>query len=125
MSARILVADDEPPIVEVLATVLEDEGYAVLRAYDGAAAFAVVERERPALIISDVLMPRMSGLELAERVRETAAELPIVLISAVPPPSVTLAHTTVLAKPFDIEAIVGLVARLLPDGLPDSRCRHS
>lgn len=120
MIARILVADDEPPIVEILATVLEDEGYTVLRAYDGAAALAAVERERPALIISDVMMPRMSGLELAERVREADADLPIVLISAVPPPSVALAHTTVLTKPFDIEAIVDLVARLLSDTMPSS-----
>ena len=57
MSAKILIADDEEFIVDLLATLLEDEGFTVLRAYDGAQALAIAERERPDLILSDVMMP--------------------------------------------------------------------
>lgn len=123
MSVQILVADDEPPIVDILATVLEDEGYAILRAYDGAMALEIFERERPALLISDVMMPRLSGIDLAARVRAGAPEHqpPIVLISAAPPPPVELADTIVLTKPFDIDEIVELVATLLGGGAGGER----
>lgn len=126
MAARILVADDEPPIVDVLATVLRDEGYDVICVYDGASALAAIAEERPALLISDIMMPKLSGIELATRVRaeETGEPLPIILISAVPPPTITLPDATLITKPFDIDEVTALVARLLPQGAGQSD-RHA
>ena len=114
MPPKILVADDEQPIVDILAMVLEDAGYTVLRASDGAAARALVEREAPDLIISDIMMPHVSGVELARWVRRRpdGSDVPIVLLSAVRPATpVTPPADAFLPKPFDLDDVVALVAR--------------
>ncbi len=69
----VLVADDEVDIVELLATLLEDEGFNVLRAYDGEQAWGVALRCAPDLVISDVGMPRLDGLDLLRRLRAAAS----------------------------------------------------
>jgi len=82
----VLAAAAAAPIVELLALVLADAGYTVVRADDGAAARAVLEDARPDLLISDSTRPRLSGLDLAAWVRARegdGAALPIALISAV------------------------------------------
>ena len=115
MTSTILVADDEEFIVDLLATLLEDEHYRVLRAYDGEQAFQIMERERPHLLITDVMMPKLTGSELALRIRHgegDMAQTPIILMSAVRPPAV-VPQTRYLAKPFDIDQVLGLVAQLL------------
>ncbi len=116
MSITILVVDDEVFIVDLLATLLEDEGYTVLRAYDGEQGLAVATQSHPHLIITDIMMPKMSGTELATRVRAQlngAAAIPIVLMSAVNA-SVSLPNTTYLPKPFDIDRVLDLVKELAP-----------
>lgn len=115
MPAKILIADDEVFIVDLVAILLEDEGYAVLRAYDGLEALALAERERPQLILSDVTMPGLSGIELARRLRvsEDGTGPPIVLLSAVTPPRDLPERTIFVPKPFDLEYLAALVARLL------------
>lgn len=115
MTRTILIADDEEFIVDLLATLLEDEQYRVLRAYDGEEALHAVQRERPHLIITDVMMPKLTGTDLARRVRagEVAEPTtPIILMSAVrQPPAIPETHY--LAKPFDIDQVLQLVAQLL------------
>lgn len=114
MTKTILIADDEEFIVDLLATLLEDEHYRVLRAYDGEQALLAVEREHPELIITDIMMPRMSGTELAAqlRAREQGAMTPIILMSAVRGP-VNVPNTIYLSKPFDIDHVLELVTLLL------------
>ena len=115
MSRTILIADDEEFIVDLLATLLEDEQYRVLRAYDGEQAFQAVERDHPHLIITDVMMPKLTGTELALRIRDLDTEraaTPIILMSAVrQPPAIPQTHY--LAKPFDIDQVLALVEKLL------------
>jgi DNA-binding response OmpR family regulator len=115
MTRTILIADDEEFIVDLLATLLEDEQYRVLRAYDGEEALRAVQRERPHLIITDVMMPKLTGTDLARRVRAgdvTQSATPIILMSAVrQPPAIPDTHY--LAKPFDIDQVLDLVERLL------------
>jgi two-component system sensor histidine kinase/response regulator len=115
MDETILVADDEDFIADVIAILLEDEGYRVLRAKNGAEALALAEGERPDLVLSDVMMPLLSGLELARelRNRENGYGPPIILCSAVPPPRDLPARTVFVAKPFDIEALTATVHTLL------------
>lgn len=115
MTKTILIAGDEELIVDLLATLLEDEHYRVLRAYDGKQALAAARRERPEPIITDIMMPRMSGTELAAHLRaqEPSETTPIVLMSAVRNP-VTVPNTIYLPKPFDIDQVLALVTLLLP-----------
>ena len=114
MTKTILIADDEEFIVDLLATLLEDEHYRVLRAYDGEQALLAAQRERPALIITDIMMPRMSGTELAAhlRQREESEQTPIILMSAVRSP-ISIPNTIYLSKPFDIDHVLELVTLLL------------
>ncbi|HET8628297.1 MAG TPA: response regulator [Thermomicrobiales bacterium] len=114
MTKKILIADDEEFIVDLLATLLEDEGFATLRAYDGEQALALARRHEPHLIITDIMMPKMSGTELAARIREqgnSLSQTPIILMSAVS--GVTLPGGALyLAKPFNIDHVLNLVSRL-------------
>lgn len=77
---RILIVDDEPQIVRMLRASLQSSGYEVLTAANGAEAFRQFESEHPDLIITDLAMPEMNGLELTQSVRR-AAQTPIIVLS--------------------------------------------
>jgi diguanylate cyclase (GGDEF)-like protein len=81
---RILIVDDDADIRDALEALLEDHGYTVDTAADGAEAEAKVEQHPPALVISDVRMPGVDGFQLIERLRQRAdsADIPIILLSA-------------------------------------------
>ena len=69
MSHKILIADDDPHIREVLSFALGKAGMTTAEAGDGEAALAAVERDRPDLLVLDINMPRMDGLEVCRRLR--------------------------------------------------------
>ena len=69
MSCRILIADDEPNILISLEYLMKREGYAVSVARDGVEALDALRRERPALVLLDVMMPRKTGYEVCQEVR--------------------------------------------------------
>ncbi len=79
----VLVVDDNVKAVEQVATTLEAEGYRVLRAYSGAEAIAAARRERPDLLILDLMMPEVSGFEVARALRESeqTARIPILVLT--------------------------------------------
>jgi DNA-binding response OmpR family regulator len=77
----ILVVDDEPTIGEVVELYLRREGFQVVTAVDGAAALAAVERARPALVVLDLMLPGLTGLEVLRRLR-AAGNLPVILLTA-------------------------------------------
>ena len=81
---KILVVDDEIDVVEVVEMLLELEGYKVLKAYDGKEALAAVEKEIPDLVILDIMMPEIDGVEVCRRFRanEKLNNVPIVMFSA-------------------------------------------
>ena len=81
MTRRILVADDDAHIRDVVEFALAKAGHEVVCAADGAAAFATFEKREPDLIVLDVGMPMMDGLEVCRRVRRTSA-VPILFLSA-------------------------------------------
>jgi two-component system alkaline phosphatase synthesis response regulator PhoP len=84
MTQRILVVDDDKSIVKVLAGYLEQSGYQVLTAYDGEAAIHALRRERPDLILLDLMMPNRDGWEVTQIVRADSAlaATPIIMITA-------------------------------------------
>ena len=77
---RVLVVDDEPQITRVLRTVLTSHGYQVRTAAEGEAALANFSEWRPELVITDLYMPRMDGLELCRRIR-AQSNVPIIVLS--------------------------------------------
>jgi CheY-like chemotaxis protein len=116
--SRILVVDDEPSLVDVLAALLTDEGHTVQTANDGRLALEVMADELPDLLITDVMMPRLDGWGLLASVRERTPALPVIVISAVDRRQARerkifmTDHTVFLRKPFDIDALLTLVERL-------------
>ncbi len=81
MSATILIVDDEESILKTLGGILEDEGYRVLTAGDGEAALVVAQQESPELVMLDIWMPRMEGLEALQKLKELNPELTVVMMS--------------------------------------------
>jgi two-component system NtrC family response regulator len=79
---RILIVDDEKNYLVVLSALLSGEGYEVETANSGQRALGLVEEEEPDLVITDMRMPRMSGLELIQALAERAADLPVVVMTA-------------------------------------------
>lgn len=81
---KVLVVDDEPHIVRLVSFALSNHGFDVIDASDGEQAIEIARRERPDIILMDVMMPVMDGLEASRRLKgdpETAA-IPIVMLSA-------------------------------------------
>ena len=79
--AKILVCDDDKDIVEAIDIYLTQEGYEVLKAYDGDEAIKVLKRNEVDLLIMDVLMPRLDGIRATLKIRENMS-LPIIILSA-------------------------------------------
>jgi len=81
---KVLVVDDEPVLVETIAYNLEQAGYEVMTAADGASALEVARRERPDLVILDIMLPEMDGLEVCRLLRRenSTATTPIMMLTA-------------------------------------------
>jgi DNA-binding response OmpR family regulator len=88
----ILVVDDEPHIVELATLYLENEGYRVVSASDGAQALKRIETEEPALVVLDLMLPELDGWEVCRRVR-AKGKVPIIMLTA---------------RSDDVDKIVGL-----------------
>ena len=115
MDSTILVVEDDPHLREVITEVLSDEGYDVHEAMDGQRALERIESIVPDLVLSDIRMPRLSGLELAERLKQRRQPIPIVLMST-SSNAPSGEEFVFLAKPFAIEDLVALVKRILHQG---------
>lgn len=116
VGARILVADDELAITELVAFALEMEGFIVLQAPDGPEALRLAREERPDLAMVDVMMPGMDGREVSRRIKQDPATsgIPVLLFSAAPNPDLAEARADgFMPKPFDIAQLVETVKRCL------------
>ena len=92
MTDTILVVDDEQRIVNLAKMYLEQDGFQVTSASDGNAAKSMILRDKPSLVVLDLMLPGMDGLEVCRRVRE-ASDVPIIMLTA---------------RSEDIDKIVGL-----------------
>ncbi len=118
----ILVADDEPAIVELVRFTLEDAHVRVVEAVDGAAALRLARAERPALALLDVQMPRVNGLDVCRRLRQTpeCAHTRIVMLTAAAQAEdrrrgLAAGADDYLTKPFSPLALLTLVRSLVPE----------
>src|SRR5580704_16236460 len=123
--ADILIIDDEPEMRFVLTHILQGAGHSVREAQDGREAIDEFRRKRPALIISDILMPNVEGIETISTLRREEPSIPIIAISGGVAPlylqaAAKLGATASLEKPFSVDALRSLVEKLLADCNVDS-----
>lgn len=122
----VLVVDDIPDILRLLDTTLQFKGYRVVTARDGQEALEVIQRERPALVIADILMPRMDGFNLLHRIRlnPETRDLPVIFLSAtyVALEDKEFAHaigvTRFIEKPVDWDKFLPIISEILTKGAP-------
>ena len=81
MPHTVLVADDEPKIVELVSNYLKNDGYAVIRAFNGQEALAAIKTDNPDCVLLDINMPGLDGLSVAREARKTS-DVPIVFLTA-------------------------------------------
>ena len=81
--ARILVVDDEPSAIELLTEFLTAKNHTVIAAVNGEEALRKVKEERPHLIFLDVLMPKMSGIDVLKKIREIDKEVGVIMVTAI------------------------------------------
>jgi CheY-like chemotaxis protein len=120
----LLVVEDIPDILNLLQATLQFKGYRVVTAREGNEALEAVKRERPALIITDILMPKMDGFSLVHQLRlnPETRDIPVVFLSAtyVAPEDKTFAQNLgvirFIEKPVDFEQFLPTISSLLEQG---------
>jgi len=120
----LLVVDDIPDILNLLEATLKFKGYRVITARNGEEALEAIKQERPALIITDILMPKMDGFNLVHRLRISPEyrTIPVVFLSAtyVTPEDKVFAHSIgvnrFIEKPVDLVKFLPIIERILSQG---------
>lgn len=117
----VLIAEDEQAIAAIVCSVVEDAGFLPVVARNGREALALARSARPALIITDLMMPYLTGVELIAALRAEEEEtgsphIPVILMTAANPPMARSAGADkVLYKPFDIDALETLVRHFMDE----------
>jgi CheY-like chemotaxis protein len=122
----ILVVDDIPDILKLLDATLQFKGYRVVTARDGQEALDVIKQERPALVIADILMPRMDGFSLLHRIRidPETRDIPVVFLSATyvgqedKEFARAIGVTRFIEKPVDFDKFFPIISEILTRGGP-------
>lgn len=114
---KILIVDDDKNICELLRLYLAKEGYETAMAYDGEAAVAAFEAEKPALVLLDVMMPKMDGWEVCRRIR-AGSEVPVIMLTAKGETfdkvlGLELGADDYVVKPFDTKEVVARIKAVL------------
>jgi len=125
MKTKILVVDDEPDALEVLGFKLREAGYTPIFAKDGTRAIAIARDERPDLIVLDLMLPEVDGLEVCKMLRRdpATAAIPIVMVTAKAAEidrilGLELGADDYITKPFSPRELVLRVKKLLQRGQP-------
>lgn len=122
----LLVVEDIPDILKLLDATLKFKGYRVVTARNGQEALEAIQRERPALIITDILMPRMDGFSLVHRLRinPETRDIPVVFLTAtyVAPEdkafAMTIGVSRFIEKPVNFEQFLPTIDEILSKGAP-------
>jgi two-component system alkaline phosphatase synthesis response regulator PhoP len=118
--AKILIVDDEQDIVELISYNLEKEGFKTVKAYDGDAAFRLVKTQKPDLVILDLMLPQMNGLDVCRAIRRNpeTASLPIIMLTAKGDEvdkiiGLEIGADDYVTKPFSIKELIARVRTIL------------
>jgi two-component system OmpR family response regulator len=116
--ARVLVVDDEPNITELVAMALRYEGFSVKTAATGRAALTAVTQFSPALVILDIMLPDIDGLEVLRRLNSAGTKVPIIFLTAKDATEdkvhgLTVGGDDYVTKPFSIEELMARVRVVL------------
>ena len=112
----MVVADDEIHIVDVLGLILEALGLRVVKAYNGEQALAAAREHRPQLVLTNVRMPKLNGLEVCRRLKSAPPDQPIavVLVTSLPREDLPACGADdIIAKPFDATRVEDCARRFL------------
>lgn len=117
MAEKILIVDDEKPIVDSIKYTLYKEGYDVVVSYDGEDALEKVRKENPDLIILDIMLPKLSGLEVCRIIRRTS-NVPIIMLTARGEDmdrvvGLELGADDYVSKPFSMRELVARIKAVL------------
>lgn len=119
-ACRILVVEDEPDLAELIAYNLRIEGHEVEIAQDGADALQKIEDERPDLILLDLMMPRLTGQQVAERLKQapSTSSIPIIMLTAMSEETdelqgLKLGADDYITKPFSMSVLLARVGAVL------------
>jgi CheY-like chemotaxis protein len=123
----LLIAEDDPDILKLLDATLTFKGYRVITARNGREALEILQLKRPAIVIADIMMPKLDGFGLVHRIRinPETRDIPVVFITAtyVTPADLQFAlnigATRFLQKPVDLEQFLVTIAELFENGNPD------
>ncbi len=127
--ATVLVCDDEELIRWSIAEFLRGEGYRVVEAEDGAAALRLIERDSPDIVLTDLKMPVMDGIELLRRLRQSDRDMPVIVITAHNAVDSAVEATRLgardyLTKPFDLREVALTVSRVLASHRLENEVRY-
>lgn len=117
--AKILVVDDEVDTVELIRTILKSEGHETIPAYDGRECLNILKKEKPDLILLDIMMPGMSGWDVLEKIREKHKKMKVAFVSIVevsPERRKSLLNdglSDYITKPFTADELVKRVKAML------------
>jgi two-component system cell cycle response regulator len=130
MPDRILVADDDQSLVRTLTWILKEHGYDVVVAPGGEGLMSQIEETKPSLLLLDIMMPKVDGLQLLERLKEDQRfkDLPVLMISSMPPEEATvkalgLGAADFISKPFRVRELLARVEAHIRVGRELSRAR--
>jgi DNA-binding response OmpR family regulator len=115
---RVLTVDDSPQVLGLLRAVLEKAGYKVDAVRDGSAAWSLLNSASYSLIITDLNMPRLSGIELLRNMRRQGLETPAILLSGsldekCQEKATILGNVECVDKPFTATALLSVISRLI------------
>jgi len=113
----VLIVDDDRFIVKLFTINLTGKGYRVLSAYNGKEGLEVISRDEPDIVILDIMMPVMNGLEMLEELRKTS-EIPVIIVSGYGEPEYVdkariLGIECFINKPFEMEDLVNTLSIIL------------
>jgi DNA-binding response OmpR family regulator len=120
LAVDVLIAEDEPSILESLDFILRRAGFSIASVTDGDAALTAIRRERPRLVVLDVMLPKRSGFDVLKQIRADALtrELPVLILTAKGQAqdrrtAEELGASSFVTKPYSNADVVGAVKRLL------------
>jgi two-component system OmpR family response regulator len=121
----VLIAEDEPSIMDSLVFILRRAGFSIASVTDGEAALAAVRRDQPRLLVLDVMLPKRSGFDVLKQIRadDTTRELPVMILTAKGQAqdrriAEELGASSFVTKPYANADVVGAVRQLLGEAAP-------